>query len=1198
MARAPGEGRVIALSLDVSGVVRGAQQAAQSVARMSEDMRDRTARAQAKIDLGWQRINQRQQQLDDRTALHKRRNLEANERITQQSGLRLQRFQNAQAQLATRHYVSSRRNAEALAALHDRTNLRRQRTAEGLARVQTQGEIRAQRAASTTMQMGLRDNIAQQRAIVNTHGLVTKLNLQRKKGVVDIQRADDQLAQSQNRTAVTSLSRQRASQAAQTANLRAMVQQARLAQQLGALNRVGGGGRGGSGGGGNNVPNSPVPLPNGPNRFAAAMQNLTKRTTQGTGALQVLQSVGQGVMIGMDAAEGNVRGLAFGMIFLRFSMIPVALAAATVTAALNLTVRTVNSLAIAGEKAAVSWEALGQQFASFQRSGAKATEIMRQADEMSQRLGVPKEEAANMLNTLERFNLRSQTYVNAITNAAAATGQSLTEVNSRFTAILLADANQRDGLMRQFAKDFDIPIRHYANTLEMAKALQDRFAGSAAAAASTSAGMINKMTAAWDSLRLRVGTLLMQVIKPFFEPIMLFINSAIEGFNEAQQAATVSGRLAQNMSSMQTSIRRLLPFAKDFGHIFGVTIFNAIMGFIRVVKTSIDTIFTFWRRIKPVVDTLWQYVSAIKNAIGWVIGFYTRHKDLIDAFLKTYGMLILLNSALKLTGGLLNLLLSPIAGIVKSLMGLYNTAAAAGKAIGIIGEAFMSAASTAASAIASIAKGLAGLASKVIDITVKAPAMAAWNAFKDFIGHLKDDALALKNALENMKQPPAMTPAPAGQSPSGPQFPPNWQIGQPLKIQVEMPDATGMGTNWRDMLKRSILSSAINIPASLFVVSPEVGLIVAAVLATVIVAGLVIAFPKQTGQIAGGIVAGILGAMILIPAMIITGMVVLTATIVRMMIETMKIAFMGNVAFLTPFVEGVVNLLQNGFGDVKKIFTSLFHGDFLGAAQGAFDLVKHLFITFPMDILSSIASNWIPFFTVDIPKYFGKLKDIAMDALGVTGVLGVFNTVQDLIKKGWDGWFGKFFGGFSEGFDKVNEFTGGALGRMWEIIRSQLGDWNGGGLLGLFGWAVRTLQQFFNFVNPFSRLMDFLRELIDLATTAVDKVADIGGGAVGFVGDVFRRGNGKALGGTVGGSPNTPQLMIAHGGEQFLGTPTIANARPSGANHGGGDVIINVNVSNSVVTNKAAMRDLAGEITDILANRMTGGRKFTLHTTG
>jgi hypothetical protein len=100
------------------------------------------------------------------------------------------------------------------------------------------------------------------------------------------------------------------------------------------------------------------------------------------------------------------------------------------------------------------------------------------------------------------------------------------------------------------------------------------------------------------------------------------------------------------------------------------------------------------------------------------------------------------------------------------------------------------------------------------------------------------------------------------------------------------------------------------------------------------------------------------------------------------------------------------------------------------------------------------------------------------------------------------------------------------------------------------------------------------------------------------VGDVFRRGNGKALGGTVGGSPNTPQLMIAHGGEQFLGTPTIANARPSGANHGGGDVIINVNVSNSVVTNKAAMRDLAGEITDILANRMTGGRKFTLHTTG
>lgn len=86
-----------------------------------------------------------------------------------------------------------------------------------------------------------------------------------------------------------------------------------------------------------------------------------------------------------------------------------------------------------------------------------------------------------------------------------------------------------------------------------------------------------------------------------------------------------------------------------------------------------------------------------------------------------------------------------------------------------------------------------------------------------------------------------------------------------------------------------------------------------------------------------------------------------------------------------------------------------------------------------------------------------------------------------------------------------------------------------------------------------------------------------------------------AVGGVVPGLPGTKQLVLAEAGERFMGNPSIANGRP-GSSGGAGSVIqINVQITDSVVTDQAAMDKLASKVGDSIVRRLAVARPFTQH---
>jgi hypothetical protein len=125
-------------------------------------------------------------------------------------------------------------------------------------------------------------------------------------------------------------------------------------------------------------------------------------------------------------------------------------------------------------------------------------------------------------------------------------------------------------------------------------------------------------------------------------------------------------------------------------------------------------------------------------------------------------------------------------------------------------------------------------------------------------------------------------------------------------------------------------------------------------------------------------------------------------------------------------------------------------------------------------------------------------------------------------------------------------------------------------------------------------------DLLDRISNKMSAITDSVGDFVNLVtdpGDAISSLLHRPLGGVIPGLPNTPRLVVAHGGEEFLGTPTIANARP-GARGGGGDTYLTVMVSDSVITNDRAMNDLANKVMEKAFGRMGSGRGFTYHTVG
>ena len=917
----------------------------------------------------------------------------------------------------------------------------------------------------------------------------------------------------------------------------------------------GGGGRGRGGGGGG-----------GPNPFGRAANNnygqgaraMAQHSQAVADSLLHLQSAAQGVMMGTSILQRNVTSLAFSMVFLKYSIIPITIAVAGLTAVIGGAAglsMAFEGLLKSSEAAGRSLESLGQRLTNYFQSAEEAQKILQMASQISKNLGFDRNDAAEGLRMMDRWKLTSKEYVDALTNTAAANGQTMTDVASRFQQIMVADVNQKSELVRQMAKDYDLPIKHYATTLDLARALNQRFAGSAEQTANTTDGLMGRVGARILEFKERIGTLVNQVIKPFFEPVMAFFDALIKGFGDSEASGKKTGELDKNLQGLAATVKQLTPAAKAFGYLLGKVTYDAIMILVHVVKTLIDTALSLWTKLKPIVDFIMIWIHAIKTLISWIISWYNEHRTLVNTILGVLAALALFNLAVAAAQAAVKLFISAIRGLIDAILGVPN------KTINI----FTGGEKEARQVFKNIQDDLNKLRDKMIKVDAEGDD-AKLQKLLDKYNQLKDKMYVVREKIITEGGPKG---------------------DQPVSVGTNKPiQETAM------TVIRTIIPGLIGSTAALL--TPEIALPLAIALAVAIVAALVAIFPKQTGMVAGAILRGFADAMALVIAGI--GLIIIGASY----------------AFALPFIamwagirsvfgeggRGVAEALLNFSGtimsDMRDLFTAMLHGDWRAAFGDVLDIIKSGFVDLPFNITKSLSVGvWhsLPDFVKDPLE---EMKRITNLRLG--DVSGIFDTTFSVhIPQALKDWGAQFKTGFQEQF-QVDSWATDIMGRTWHSIINPLWDIITAfenGLIDLWGWL--------NKFNPFSGLLDKLGDLWDKFKTVGSGVSNFLRNPSGAIGDFFGNFNPvhRAFGGVVPGPEGKPQLVMAHGGEVFLGAPAFARSRNNGPNSGtGGGGDVNIYMSNSVITNERAMDEFAGKIMERLSGRLTLGRSMSFHRVG
>lgn len=351
-------------------------------------------------------------------------------------------------------------------------------------------------------------------------------------------------------------------------------------------------------------------------KTAASMGFLNRNSDATQKRLMQVSAAAQGSMLGMSLLQRNVVGLGFSLIFLQFSILKTALAFAALTVIIGSTVGLLVAF-VKLEKAAFSAgkaiEETGQRLAAFFRSSDIAQKILTQADEIARKFGSARQDIVETLSRLETVGLRTNTFIKAILNTAAATGESIATVGERFTAIIRADAKQREGLLKRFTRDFNIEFKRYGSALELAEALQDRFAGSAEAMANTTTGAINRMKASFTTFMQILGIIVNSIVRPVIEIFARFAEGLIAGFQEASKSAQGVANLNEAVQNLRNAVRQILPLVTSLGAMIGAFLFRATILAARGLKILVDVIGSGLRRFKLLRQEIRQIVQSVKE---------------------------------------------------------------------------------------------------------------------------------------------------------------------------------------------------------------------------------------------------------------------------------------------------------------------------------------------------------------------------------------------------------------------------------------------------------------------------------------------------------------------------------------------------------------------------------------------------------
>jgi hypothetical protein len=925
---------------------------------------------------------------------------------------------------------------------------------------------------------------------------------------------------------------------------------------------------------------------------ASAATGLPQPTEEAAQKFIAIQSASQGVMLGMGLMQRSIMSVGFSLIFLRFTMIPIVALFTAMTIALMSAGGLVAAF-VALQKAAAAagkvLEDVGQQLSNFYGSVKVASDILRQADELSSRFGFGRDAIVKSIDALRRAGMQGDLYMSAILNASAATGKGVEEISKELVELTKQSGDAMEKAIQKFSQEYDIEVRRYTNSAQLAEALNKRFAGAAANRATTVTGFMERISEGWKRVLETLGAPLGDAIKSVLEVILAFVNAIRQGVGEALESAKKSGELSSTLNDLRNATRRLLPLIAWLGHLVGKVLVGAVMWAIRAMKTLTDVFHGVLQRLKPLVDFIKNLIDRLKGLNVTIpdidLAVFVTVARAIENFIKGF---------------------TEVPGKIKTAM--EKTGDEVTKPLKSVAQELSTAGDDIARAISELIPKIRTAASNFWDDLAEMFRITPANIEKfgwrqSFKGLFVEALVALKFAF---------TEAFAG-------------LGAALTGgESAIGKALAKVFSWEGM--KGLLGGAFN--------AIKVGL--KFLLVDLIGHIFIELFPIEDGiknflhkafDVALWIaaiapLARFIGPWGLVLSVILAVIIVFKDDILRIMQETWARlwpvldimrqgfeagaeAWRGIFDRLGPLLQQALTAIGQAFSDfgtwVNTTLTDI--GDFFSGfgflantlwtglvllfQQNVMPVLQGIFNNFAFVIggaVQNVVTAWNllkAVYDAVWPYLALVFKTLIVDSFLVTWellVIGITSAINDRIIPAWQGIelvAKTIWGGLVTYFDLFiftplkNAFE--TIGRSIETV-----------LRGI----KKDFEDFSNWWrdhNPFQWMLDRIRDVqkaiesVRNLGAALRTVPGFGGGGGGVPSQQF--------GGVIPGRRGERRLVLAESGEQFLGSPTFAAGRPSNAGGGGtgGGITLNLNISNSVITNRDAMKELAREIGDMIA---------------
>lgn len=838
-------------------------------------------------------------------------------------------------------------------------------------------------------------------------------------------------------------------------------------------------------------------------------QIMPERSEKSARALLKLSSAAQGTMLAMSALDGSVTGLGFGLIFLGYGQVKTAALFAALTTAVVGTHRAMSALYSSALSVGTAFETSGQQMASWLKSGVKAMEIMQQASSRAANTGVfDRQEYQRALFDLEKLGLRSEEYIKALENAAVANGETLTQVTGRFTAILLADNEQREELIKKFAKDYNIEIKKYGNTLELARALNDRFAGSVENMATTTTSLITRAQAVWDSFLIRVGVVLNSYVKPIIEVVIELFRGMVRGFEDMYMADQATGEFNKRLQSFTQALRELIPYAYQLGYVIGKVVYKSIVLTAQIVKVMASALIWLWNKMKPIIDAARALIKWIKSLVSDIINWYKHNKELIDTLAFVLLGLWAFNTAVGLATGL-------VAGLIKMVLGLVSA--------------------------------LLSIPLKTIDILMG----------KDIKKHLQE----IKDQIDALKGKTVAVTVVGGEAPvidTANIQAANRELGTLHQIIKDISDAAGRlktkfddlairasesGMKWWEVGLRIGSSFAGGLAAALAAsLSAPAILIIGGILAAALVTGFVIAFPRETGNILNAIAQSLLiatgSAAILLAAQAVAMAAMFIYSItgaIRLYAESLVLVGVAIAKGLSDTVKGILDGLVN-------VFWGIVTGDLARVAEGATQILYNLLLGWHINISKRLFEAFMQIATDIVPRGLQLVigaVEIGLIPFKLAWDAGLSKVGEAIAHWAVELWRGFLEPGLNATIQALKWMLQNVFLRVWDESLGKMG------LVGMVANAFSWIDQFLQ--NWGINIPDIFRTLKNHAINAYNFIVGLLNN-LPFV-DVPKAGGGSSSGGgsapSIGSSSNGTYGGVGNPYGTFIGsgfTPSIGGS--------------------------------------------------------